>query len=82
MRVFLGLLIAAAGFVIVAKSEWILNNFGRMGFFEDHLGTEGGSRLGYKLIGMLVIFIGTMIATDLINGFLEWMLSPLLQYYK
>jgi hypothetical protein len=82
MYIILGLLLAASGFAIVAKSEWMLNNFGRIGFFEDHLGTEGGSRLGYKLIGMMVIFIGVMIATDLISGFLGWILSPLMQYYK
>lgn len=82
MHIIIGLAIVAVGVVVVAKSEWLLNNFGYIAFFEEHLGTEGGSRLGYKLIGMVVIFIGTMIMTDMIGSLLTWILSPLLQYYK
>ncbi len=59
----------------------MLNNFGRIGFFEDKLATSGGSRFGYKLIGMLAIFIGILIMTGLITGFLTWILSPLLRFY-
>lgn len=68
------------GAVIVIKSEWMLNNFGRIGFFDRHLGSEGGSRLGYKLVGLIIFFIGLMIMIDLIGGFMAWMLSPLLKY--
>ncbi|MFH1233475.1 MAG: hypothetical protein V1649_02370 [Patescibacteria group bacterium] len=82
MNILIGFIIIAVGVLMIFKSEWLLNNFGRIGFFEKHLGTEGGSRLGYKLIGIMAIFIGILIMTDMIGGFLEWVLSPLLQFSR
>lgn len=70
----------AAGFGMIYKTEWMLSNFGRIAFFEQKFGTEGGSRLGWKFIGMIAFFIGLMIFTNMIGGLLEWILSPLLQY--
>jgi len=70
----------AIGITIVIKSEWMLNNFGSIAFFEEHLGSSGGSRLGYKLVGMLLFFIGLLIATNMIGGFMRWLLAPLLKY--
>ena len=76
----LGLIIMVIGASMAIKSELMLNTFGSIGFFERHLGVEGGSRLGYKLIGFLTIFIGVLIMTNMIGGFLTWVLSPLLKY--
>jgi len=76
----LGAIIIAIGALIVIKSAGMLNTFGRIGFFEKHLGVEGGSRLGYKLIGVLTIFIGLLIMTNMIGGFMMWVFSPLLKY--
>jgi hypothetical protein len=76
----LGAVVIAVGASIVIKSEAFLNTFGRIGFFEKHLGVEGGSRLGYKIIGVLTIFIGLLIMTNMIGGFITWLLSPLLKY--
>lgn len=70
------------GVGIVIKTEAVLSMFGRISFFERYLGTEGGSRLGYKLVGLLTIFIGFLIMTNMIGGFLEWVLSPILRYNK
>jgi len=80
MRILLGLIIITVGALIVIKSEKIYNAFGPIGFFEKFFGTEGGSRLGYKLIGMLFIFIGALIMTNMIGGFIEWIFSPLLKF--
>lgn len=80
MHIILGFIAIIIGALIVIKSEALLNAFGRIGFFEKHLGTEGGSRLGYKLIGIFVIFIGILIMTNMIGGFLTWVLSPILKY--
>lgn len=66
------------GVLMVIKSESVLKIFGRIAFFEKHLGTEGGSRLGYKIIGLILFFLGLMIATNLIVGFLNWLLSPII----
>lgn len=80
LRFFIGAIMIFIGFMVVARSEWLLNNFGHIEFFERYLGTEGGSRLGYKLAGLLVIFVGFMIMTGMITGFLTWMLSPITRY--
>jgi len=71
----LGIIIAAIGFLLIWKSEWLLINFGRIGFAEQHLGTEGGSRLMYKLIGFIIIIIGLMYATDLTDNAIAWLVK-------
>jgi len=55
MRYFLGIILLGVGFVIVWKSDWIMDNFGRIAWAEEKLGMEGGTRLFYKLIGIVVI---------------------------
>ncbi len=82
MNFLIGLIIIVVGALIVIKSEAMLNAFGRIEFFERKLGSDGGSRLGYKLIGIIAIFIGMLIMTNMIGGFLEWVLSPILRYNK
>jgi len=80
MQFVLGLIGLAIGVGIVIKSESILNTFGRIEFFEHYLGVEGGSRLGYKLFGVLVIFIAILLITGMFNGFMMWAVSPLTQF--
>jgi len=70
--------LAVVGALITIKSEAMLNMFGRVGFFEKYLGTEGGTRLGYKLLGILVFFIGVLLMTNLFGSFIGWVLSPLI----
>jgi hypothetical protein len=77
MNIILGLILIAVGILITIKSETMLNTFGSVAFFEKYLGTEGGSRLGYKLLGILVFFIGVMLATNMFGDFITWLLSPL-----
>jgi len=79
MHFIYGIIILAAGAFITIKSEAMLRAFGRIGFFERHLGVEGGSRLGYKLLGVFIVFIGILIFTNLIGGFLGWVLGPLIK---
>ncbi len=82
MHIIIGLIIIFIGLLLVIKSDWFLNNFGRIGFFERHLSTEGGTRLGYKLLGMIVVFIGMMVLTNLIGSLGEWALGPYLRMYR
>ena len=63
-----GIIITAIGFILVWKSEWLLNNFGRISFAEKYLAHSGGTRLMYKLIGIIVIIIGIMYATNLTDN--------------
>jgi len=78
MHIIIGILMMAAGALITVYSEKMLNAFGAIAWFEKYLGVEGGSRLGYKLSGIFVFFLGVLALTNLIQGFLFWVLSPLL----
>ncbi len=80
MSIVLGLLIFAIGILLVLKSDWFLNNFGRISWFEEVFGSSGGSRLGYKLIGFVFIFIGIIFMTGSGNSFMTWLLGPLMKY--
>lgn len=81
MHILIGLIILIIGLTFVIKTEWFMSNVGRIEWFESHLATSGGSRMGYKLLGMLVIFIGLLFITDMIGGMMRWILSPLLSFY-
>lgn len=65
LRIIIGFILAAAGFVIVWKTEWFNQNFGSIGWAEEKMGSFGGSRLFYKLIGILFIIIGFLVITNL-----------------
>ncbi len=80
MFIFTGLLMLAGGAFLIIKTEWFLNNFGRISWFEEKFGSEGGSRLGYKFIGIILLIIGIITITGSGNAFMAWLLSPLLKY--
>ena len=69
-RIILGLIVVAVGALVTIKAEWFYRNFGPIPSAEKFLGTEGGSRLAYKLIGILAAFIGFLIMTGLIESVL------------
>ncbi len=64
-RIIGGLVGLAVGFVLVWKSEWFQVNIGSIQWAEEHFGTSGGSRLMYKLIGILIIIISFLVITNL-----------------
>jgi hypothetical protein len=74
-KFILGIIIAAVGFLFVWKTEWLLQNFGRIGFAEDKLRLFGGSRLLYKALGTIVVIYGLMYATDLSDTFFSWFVN-------
>ncbi|MBI4281745.1 hypothetical protein HY625_02870 [Candidatus Uhrbacteria bacterium] len=70
MRILWGLLIVIAGALMVIYGEKIYDAFGAVPFAEKYLGTEGGSRLFYKLLGVLAVIIGFMIMTNMLGAIL------------
>lgn len=70
MHYFIGLLVAGVGVVFILYTEWFVQNFGTIAWAEQNMGTNGGSRLMYKLIGLAFIFIGFVVFTDMWNSFL------------
>ncbi len=55
------------GFCMVKYTEKFLEWFGTIEFAEEKL---GGSRVGYKLLGTLIVFIGIFTATNVISDIL------------
>lgn len=69
-HIIIGLLMAAAGVLVIFKAEWFYQNFGSSAWAEEKFGSSGGSRLLYKLIGLVLIFFGFMTLTNLTGSFL------------
>ncbi|HLD60708.1 MAG TPA: hypothetical protein VJA27_01065 [Patescibacteria group bacterium] len=70
MRYFVGILFLLVGIGMIIKTEWLIENFGTNAWAEAKLGTSGGGRLLYKLIGLALIFVGFLLITNLFQGFL------------
>jgi uncharacterized membrane protein YkgB len=70
-RILIGIAITIIGFLVVWKSEKVFRFFGRSAWAEKHLGYEGGSRLFYKLIGIVIIFIGLFVISNIWADIME-----------
>ncbi len=66
----------AIGFVLIWKSEWILENFGRIDWAEIHLGTSGGTRMFWKLVGLAIILLSLLYFTGCVQGALTFIFVP------
>ncbi|MEK7614890.1 MAG: hypothetical protein AAB431_00725 [Patescibacteria group bacterium] len=68
-RVILGIIVMAIGFWMVWKTETVFSWFGAVPFAEEKFG-EGGTRFFYKLLGVLIVFIGIFTATNIMSDIL------------
>jgi hypothetical protein len=76
LRFIGGMALVALGVFLVIKSEWMLQNFGTIAWAEEHLGYDGGSRLFYKLLGIIFCLLGFAIAFGLFGGSFAQGLAP------
>ena len=67
MKYIIGILVIVVGCILVIKSEWFVQNFGTSSWAEEHLGTSGGTRLMYKLIGIAAIVLAMMGMTGMLG---------------
>src|SRR3989344_6960717 len=81
-QLIVGLMVAFVGFIVVWKADWMLKNFGSVPFAEKFLQTEGGTRLFYKLLGILVMVGGIMHATDLLGTLMSAIIERLFGGYQ
>lgn len=77
MRIFVGLLLAVIGGFMSIKSNLMLQAFGTVPWAEEHLGTEGGSRLFYVLIGVGTSILGFLLMTNLLQEVVLGIFGPL-----
>lgn len=67
MGIIVGIFMVLAGFLMNWKTEWIITNFGKLDWPEQHLGSSGGTRIFYKLLGVFLIILGFMTMTGLLG---------------
>jgi hypothetical protein len=65
-----------AGTLLIIYTEWIVNNVGRIAWAEQHLGTEGGTRIFYKLLGVLIILGAFLAVTGTLGDLLLGIFAP------
>jgi len=68
MGIVVGIAMVLTGFLMNWKTEWIINNFGTLPWPEEHLGSSGGTRIFYKLLGVFLIILGFMTMTGLLGN--------------
>lgn len=76
MKYFVGLIVVLIGCAMVIKTEWFLENFGRSDWAEDKLG-GGGTRLMYKLLGLLGIILAVLGVTGALGEIITSVFSSL-----
>lgn len=74
-RILIGIFIVIVGALITTKANWIYENLGGVAWAEEHLGTEGGSRLFYKLLGILICILGFLVTSGLWYDLLKSIVS-------
>ena len=79
LRILIGLALAGIGFVFVWKTRAFIDMFGSIDWADQHLG-GGGTSLAYKFIGIVLIFIGFLSATNLWNAFLQATIGSILPH--
>ncbi len=60
--IFFGIISIISGFLIIIYNRSLVNFFGRIDWFERSLGPTGTFSF-YKIVGILIIFIGLMSLT-------------------
>ncbi|MDD2785284.1 MAG: hypothetical protein PHS79_00150 [Patescibacteria group bacterium] len=69
-QILIGLVLVAIGATITIKANTVYDWFGSMDFADKYLGA-GGSRLMYRLMGIILCLVGFMVATNLWSSFLQ-----------
>lgn len=77
MGYFVYALAIGLGAIMVIKTEWFVQNFGAIAWAEQHLGTEGGTRLAYKLMGIILIVGSLMMATGVMQNLILSIFAPM-----
>ncbi len=77
MRYLISALVVGIGFLLVWQADWLVNHFGSMEWAEQHLSTEGGTRIFWKILGIIVIigafFAMTGVLQSIVGGtFGKW----------
>ncbi|MFA6427879.1 MAG: hypothetical protein WCW16_05605 [Candidatus Magasanikbacteria bacterium] len=67
MKYVIGFLVIALGAFMVIKTQWMIENFGHSEWAEAKIG-GGGTRLMYKVLGIVFIFLSLMGMTGMLGN--------------
>ena len=77
-RILIGFAVIVLGYFLVWKTEFFYSLLGSIPWADRTFG-GGGTRLFYKLLGIVIIFIGAMVMTNLfdfiVGGFIRSLFS-------
>jgi NhaP-type Na+/H+ or K+/H+ antiporter len=74
MRYLIALVGIVIGFLIIWKSEWIFEQFGRVDWAEINL--SGGTRFFWKLVGLAIIFASLFFMSGILEGIVTFIFVP------
>jgi len=77
VRILIGLIVVGVGFFVVYRPRYFLDFLGNQAWVEK-IFSVNDQELAYKIIGIIVIFVGVLIMTNLIYDLLGWFLSPII----
>lgn len=80
MKYFIALVAVVVGILLVIKTDWFISNFGTSSWAEQHMGTSGGTRLLYKLIGIAIIVLAVLGATGALGEIVLGVFGPLFRF--
>ena len=60
-----GTIVIALGFLLIAKTQWFITNFGHSAWAEAKMG--GGTRVLYKIVGIVFIIGSLMYMTGMME---------------
>lgn len=75
LNLIVGIIGITIGIFLIIKTEWFLEFFGRIEWAELHLGTEGGTRIFYKILGIAIIILSFMFMTGMVQTLLRKIFS-------
>ena len=71
MKWIIGIIFIVLGVVLVLKAEWFLRVFGRIAWAEEKLGTEGGTRVFFKILGIGLILFSFLLMSGVFYRILD-----------
>ena len=78
MKYIIFLILIGFGFLIVWKNEKFMEFFGRVAWAEKHFGFSGGSRLFYKMFGIVIIILSAMMLTGWLQKIILAIFAPMI----
>jgi hypothetical protein len=78
MKYFIFIIGLIVGAWMVIKTEKMLNWFGPVEWAEQKFGMYGGSRLFYKMFGLIIIIVSVMVVTGWAQDLILAIFAPMM----